>query len=116
MIERSGSVIAESNIMPNKYEIDIIDDLAVVSLFYNVIEVEKEDIGIVYEYDYYKIIVPNRDGLEDSINADFEAWVNYAKELENQPKSETDKEKLIRVDKEVVEVKEVIEAIFGSGE
>lgn len=76
---------AESVIKPNLFNVDKVGDVAVISLFNNIREVEthEDEVGIIFEYDYYSIEVPFRDGLELDIEFNYEKWLNLAKEKEN---------------------------------
>lgn len=65
--------------MPNNIEIDVINDVAHVSIFDNIQEVETED-GTAFEYDYYLLKVVNQPNLEEIIQEDLEVWINHAKE------------------------------------
>ena len=59
---------------PNTVEIDVIGDLAHVSIFDNIEEIEDG-----YEYDYYLIKVTYQDDLEDMILEDLGMWIDFAK-------------------------------------
>ena len=65
----------KSNTRPNEIEIDIIGELAHVSIFDNIEEIEDG-----YEYDYYLVKVIYQDDLETIILNDIEAWIDFAKE------------------------------------
>ena len=70
---------AKSNTKPNEIEVDIIGDLAHVSIFDNIEEVETED-GTEFEYNHYLIKITYQDDLETIILNDIEAWIDFAKE------------------------------------
>ena len=67
---------------PTKVHIDIIGNMAHVSLSTNITEIERED-GIQYEYDYHLVKVPYRDNLKQDVLDNFELWVARAKLIEN---------------------------------
>lgn len=71
---------AESGIKPKLFNVDKVGENAVISLFDNVREVEtqEDEVGIIYEYDYYSVEVPYRDGLELDVKCNYEKWLNLA--------------------------------------
>lgn len=71
---------AESGIKPRLFEVDKVGDKAIISLFNNIREVEtqEDEVGIIYEYDYYSVEVPHRDGLELDVEYNYEKWLNLA--------------------------------------
>lgn len=71
---------AESGIRPKLFNVDKVGENAVISLFNNIREVEtrEDEVGIIYEYDYYSVEVPYRDGLELDVEYNFEKWLNLA--------------------------------------
>lgn len=71
---------AESGIRPNLFTIDKAGDTAIISLFDNVREVEtqEDEVGIIFEYDYYSIEVPFREGLELDVEHNYEKWLDMA--------------------------------------
>ena len=75
---------AESGIKPRLFEVDRVGDIAIISLFNNVREVEtqEDEVGIIYEYDYYSIEVPYREGLELDVEHNYEKWLDMAKKKE----------------------------------
>ena len=75
---------AESGIKPRLFEVDRVGDIAIISLFNNVREVEtqEDEVGIIFEYDYYSIEVPFREGLELDVEHNYEKWLDMAKKKE----------------------------------
>ena len=75
---------AESGIRPNLFTVDKIGDKAYISLFDNVREVEsqEDEVGMVFEYDYYSVEIPFRDGLELDIDYNYTKWIEIARERE----------------------------------
>lgn len=75
---------AESGIKPRLFEVDRVGDIAIISLFNNVREVEtqEDEAGIIFEYDYYSIEVPFREGLELDVEHNYEKWLDMAKKKE----------------------------------
>lgn len=71
---------AESGIKPKLFNFDKVGENAVISLFDNVKEVEtqEDEVGIIFEYDYYSVEVPYRDGLELDVEYNFEKWLSLA--------------------------------------
>lgn len=72
-----------SDTKPNRIEIDVIGDIAHVSIFDNIEEIETED-GTEFEYDHYLIKVTNQSKLKNMISNDIETWIEFAKENCNQ--------------------------------
>lgn len=75
---------AESGIKPRLFEVDRVGDIAIISLFNNVREVEtqEDEVGIIFEYDYYSIEAPFREGLELDVEHNYEKWLDMAKKKE----------------------------------
>lgn len=58
-----------------------------VILTENVTTIERDE-QTVYQYDSYRINVPYRIGLKDSIEANFADWLAFAKAEEEKPSAE----------------------------
>ena len=71
---------AESGIRPQLFNVDKVGENAVISLFNNIREVatQEDEVGIIFEYDYYSIEIPYRDGLELDVEYNFEKWLSLA--------------------------------------
>jgi ubiquinone/menaquinone biosynthesis C-methylase UbiE len=91
---------AESNVMPRPFEVDQIGDLAHISFFSEPVLLDDPEEGPYYSYDYYKVVMPYRNGIESEIESNYQEWVDYAKSIENLPKPETGKEKIARMEVE----------------
>lgn len=76
---------AESGIKPKLFNVDKVGENAVISLFDNVREVEtqEDEVGVIFEYDYYAVEVPYRDGLDLDVEYNFEKWLELAMKKEN---------------------------------
>ena len=85
---------AESTVRPNSpFEIEQNADMATI-IFYENIEEKQEEDQIKYTYDEYRIDIPYRPNIEESINKNIQAWLQKAIEKENEPKPISDKEKI----------------------
>lgn len=85
---------AESTVRPNSpFEIEQNADMATV-IFYENMEEKQEEDRIKYTYDEYRIDIPYRPNLEESINKNIQAWLQKAIEKENEPKPISEKEKI----------------------
>ena len=85
---------AESTVRPNSpFEIEQNADMATI-IFYENIEEKQEEDQIKYIYDEYRIDIPYRPNIEESINKNIQAWLQKAIEKENEPKPISDKEKI----------------------
>ena len=85
---------AESTVRPNSpFEIEQNADMATI-IFYENIEEKQEEDQLKYTYDEYRIDIPYRPNLEESINKNIQAWIQKAIEKENEPKPISDKEKI----------------------
>lgn len=73
----------KSNTRPSRVQIDVINDMAHVSIFDNIEEIEAED-GTEFGYDHYLIKVTNQPKLKDMILNDIDTWIDFAKENCNQ--------------------------------
>ena len=89
---------AESTVRPNSpFEIEQNADMATVIFYDNIEEKQEEkqeEDQIKYIYDEYRIDIPYRPNLEESINKNIQAWTQKAIEKENEPKPISDKEKI----------------------
>ena len=89
---------AESTVRPNSpFEIEQNADTATVIFYQNIEEKQEEkqeEDQIKYIYDEYRIDIPYRPNLEESINKNIQAWLQKAIEKENEPKPISDKEKI----------------------
>ena len=75
----------ENSIKPNKFEISKYQNGKCTVLFYdNIIEDKGTDTDGVettrYLYDMYEVEVNNRDTLAESIEANYDEWLKFAKE------------------------------------
>lgn len=97
---------AESTIRPaSPFEIEINGEISTVKLYTNIQEVEEiseeEETSITkYIYDEYLLEVPTRSNLEANVEENYDEWLQLAIQKENEPKPETIKEKLLRVERE----------------
>ena len=68
---------AESGTRPQLFNVDKVGENAIISLFSNIREVDtqEDEVGIIYEYDYYSVEVPYRDGLDLDVEYNFEKWL-----------------------------------------
>lgn len=71
----------ESTLRPEQVSIFVIGDRALLKFAENVQEVQKED-QLVYAYDEYQIETKNRTMLKISVDKNFEAWLEKAKQVE----------------------------------
>lgn len=71
---------AESGTRPQLFNVDKVGENAIISLFSNIREVDtqEDEVGIIYEYDYYSVEVPYRDGLDLDVEYNFEKWLGLA--------------------------------------
>jgi len=79
------------------FEIEQNADMATVIFYENIEEKQEEkqkEDQIKYIYDEYRIDIPYRPNLEESINKNIQAWIQKAIEKENEPKPISDKEKI----------------------
>ena len=70
---------AQSNIKPEKFRIENLGETSDVVLTENLIEEEVEGLTR-YVYDEYRINVVSRDNLQESVESDFEAWLQFCKD------------------------------------
>ena len=89
---------AESTVRPSlPFEIEQNADMATIIFYQNIEEKQEEsqeEDQIKYIYDEYRIDIPYRPNLEESINKNIQAWIQKAIEKENEPKPVSDKEKI----------------------
>ena len=95
---------AESTIKPAApFEIEKVGAFAVVKFYTNIKKVTEEVEGEIIEkftYEENQVKIPDRQNLHQIIEEDFDSWLTHAKEKETEPKPETDKEKILRLEKE----------------
>lgn len=97
---------AESTMRPaSPFEIEINGEISTVKLYTNIQEVEEiseeEETSITkYVYDEHLLEVPSRSNLEANVQENYDEWLQLAIEKENEPKPETDKEKILKLEKE----------------
>lgn len=95
---------ASSNIKPHAlFEIEVWGDMSTIIFYpeYPVFVAKLDEEGDVqYEYEMHRLEVPSREGLVDAVETNYESWLNMAKVKENEPKLETDKEKVLRLESE----------------
>lgn len=71
----------ESTLRPEQVSIFVIGDRVLLKFAENVQEVQRED-QLVYAYDEYQIETKNRSMLKISVEKNFEAWLEKAKQVE----------------------------------
>jgi len=96
---------AESTIRPaSPFEIENNGEMSTVKLYANIQEkketTEQDEVVTKYIYDEYRLEVPARTNLEDNVKNNYNGWLELAIKKENEPKPETDKEKILRLEKE----------------
>jgi len=99
---------AQSNIKPIFAIDNIVNGMAEVNFYENVIETKNQEGEQIFEFDYYMIKVNDRPNLKEMVLANYDAWLELAKSEENKVKVETDKEKLIRLEVENKELEGVV--------
>lgn len=106
---------AESGTRPNLFTIDKVGDTAIISLFDNVREVEtqEDEVGIIFEYDYYSVEVPFREGLDLDVEYNFDKWLEFAREKEGFLPKITLEERVENTETKVVTLEETIDVLFG---
>lgn len=104
---------AKSNVLPKSFEIDKYGDKAHVSLFVDPILEEGPEEGPYYSYDYYKVVVQHRDDMEAEIAANYNEWVEFAKGQAEEPRKETEKEKILRLEAQNAELGGVVEDLVS---
>lgn len=96
---------AESIIRPaSPYEIENNGENSTIKLYANIQEkketTEQDEVITKYLYDEYRLEVPARTNLEDNVKKNYNEWLELAIQKENEPKPETEKEKILRLEKE----------------
>jgi len=112
----------ESTEKPDRLKIeDLKNGKKAIYFFENIIEHEDKENTTIYAYDMYKIVVNDRERLDEDIGNNFEIWINFAKKCEydelalkirnkrNELLKETDKEMCI--DRMGIKIPEEINAI-----
>ena len=115
-----------SNLRPDKFKIELVENGKCAVLFFDNIEEEEvtqldsEEKSIIYIYDMYKIFVNNRQNLSEEIEKNYNSWLDFAKDCEymqlaaeirakrNELLAETDKE--LCLDRLGIEIPENINA------
>jgi hypothetical protein len=105
------------------YELTLKPDNKVdIEFFENVMEVPLTDEGetMKYEYDYYRLDgIKGRPNLMESLQSNYESWIQKAreKELETPPETERQKIERLELDKQELEgvVDELIQILADKG-
>jgi hypothetical protein len=104
---------AKSNVMPRPFEVDKIGGLAHISFFSEPVLQDDPEEGTYYSYDYYKVVMPYRPGLKEEIESNYLEWVEFAKGKADEPRQETEKEKILRLEVENTELGGVVEDLVS---
>lgn len=75
---------AESNVKPNKFEIEnIVNNKCEIVLNTNIVEIQGEE-DTKYTYDTYRIKTSYRENLQEQLQEEvhYKKWLDFAKELE----------------------------------
>ena len=96
---------AESTIRPAlQFEIEVNKETSTVKFYTNIKEIkettEEEEITTKYTYEEYLIEVPSRENLESNIQENYDEWLQLAIDKESEPRPETAKEIILRIEKE----------------
>lgn len=95
---------AESTIKPAQFKIEGEGEYVNVRFYANITTKEKEDPEdntTIWEYDEYLLqSIRNRPNLKETIKDNYSDWLQMAIEKENEPRPETEREKIIRLEKE----------------
>jgi len=116
---------AESNIKPNApFKIEPIGDMANIRFYTDITkkdkEITEEDNTEIWEYNEYLLTgIRNRPGLKETIEKNYDQWLQLAIDKEKEPKPETEREKILRLEKEnkllgiEISEREIQEIILG---
>lgn len=88
---------AESNVIPNKYEIENIENgMCDIVFCTNVEQKPTEEEVENYIYDFYRIRTNYRDNLREKLEDEesYEIWLDFARQVEEQANAKTEIEKL----------------------
>ena len=99
---------AESKIAPSSVTIEETGD---VILTENAVLIDKDGEGF-YQYDSYRINVPIRPNLKESIEANFAEWLAFAKAESSKPVPLTVPQKVEMHDAELSDIVTILEAIL----
>jgi hypothetical protein len=107
-------MISQSTVKPKSFEVDKFGDECHISLFVDPVLKEDPDEGPYYYYDYYKITLPYRHGIEEEVGSNYQEWVEFAKGKAEEPRQETEKEKILRLEAENAELGGVVEDLVSA--
>ena len=97
-------MLAESTVKPVVlFDIEGDGDLVDLRFYGNVVkkEVENEGDAEIWQYDEYLIEgITNRPNLREIIGFNYDMWLSLAMSNAGKPRSETDKEKILRLEQE----------------
>ncbi|MBQ0014661.1 MAG: hypothetical protein KBS82_04985 [Oscillospiraceae bacterium] len=71
----------ESDVRPQSYLIEVIDDMANVIITDNIVEVDRDDTTF-YEYDMYIATVPYSPLLDSDVKNNYDTWLANLKNIE----------------------------------
>lgn len=97
-------MIGQSDFRPQQFAVnELVNGMAEILLYENITEFESVDFEqntkTMYEFDMYEIMVQNREGLLNDIEANYSEWLNYAKWKTS--KSLSDKEKIVEMQSKI---------------
>lgn len=98
---------AESGTKPSLFEVDKVGEMAHISLFDNIREMEEEG-ERVFKYDYYFLELPFRDSLKADVEINYDKWVELAREKENK-QSKYEPAEMDVLKKQIADQSEVLE-------
>ena len=97
----------QSNIKPETFDINPLSNGMAEVMFCentfceNTIEAEDET-SVMYFFDMYCMVVPNRETLAADIEANYDMWLARAKKLESAPPIPTGQERLAALEKDIM--------------
>lgn len=97
-------MIGQSDFRPQQFTVnELANGMAEILIYENIVEFESVDFEqnakTMYDFDMHEIMIPQRSGLADDIEANYQEWLNFAKGQTTKPLS--DKEKIVEMEAKV---------------
>ncbi len=97
-------MIGQSDFRPQQFTVnELANGMTEILIYENIAEFESIDFEqnakTMYEFDMYEIMIPQRIGLAEEIEANYQEWLDHAKGQIGKPLS--DKEKIVELEAKV---------------
>lgn len=104
---------SQSNINQQPFTVnELSSGMAEIMFCENITEVIVDE-QTMYEFDMYEIMIPQRIGLADDIESNYQEWIDFAKGQTEKPLS--DKEKIVELEAKALATEDLLAEIIMGG-